>query len=304
VLSAPPKFAPTVQPVVTLYDTLLQVAIDRGLATDPFTDPAFKVSFSHDVYPILARARAVPWLWAPAGHEGPPMAFHNEMATMPPSARGVIFNRLRTPAASPRVPGTGSGDMPHMWSDRFDADKAAAVNGTLTPHQYRIIREWKDGNSINDWQGPPRDPGGITPTGLDRAALDSCVGAPLYPGIEVSYKVRDEFKFIEAFRLDPAGIQPGDLTAQMALPWQSDFIDCSAEATPEHPEALAWWPAQRPIHVRQSPNGPRLFWARPFGGKDDGLDELTADQLVTDWFRLAMILPDGDALLEHERQDS
>ncbi len=63
-ITAPPKFVPTVLPVVTLYDTLRQVAIDRGLLANPFGDAAFQPSLTRDILPILARARAVPWLWA------------------------------------------------------------------------------------------------------------------------------------------------------------------------------------------------------------------------------------------------
>ena len=42
----------------------------------------------------------------------------------------------------------------------------------------------------------------LLPEGLTRAALESCIGGPLYPGIETSYMTRDDYPFIEAFRLD------------------------------------------------------------------------------------------------------
>jgi hypothetical protein len=294
VVSAPPKFVPAAYPIVTMYDTLLQVAIDRGLARDPFADPAFQPSFTHHVYPILARALAVRWLWAPTNQAGAPLSIHKSMLSMPPAARDGIFAKLRTPASSPSVAGSGPGNMPRIWSDLYPDGK----NGTLTPLQYRTMQAWKAGNFINDWQGPPAPDATITPDGLDRAALEPCVGAAFYPGIEASWKLRDQFAFIAPFRLDPDAIQPGDVTAQMSLPWQSDFIDCAVERG-NLQQDLTWWPAQRPIHAWKTPTDPPVSWARAF----DGTGDLSAEQMVRDWYRLGFLLPVGDAFLERDRKD-
>jgi hypothetical protein len=84
----------------------------------------------------------------------------------------------------------------------------------------------------------------------------------------------------------------------MSLPWQSDFLDCAVEAG-NIGQDLTWWPAQRPIDVRQTPTGPPIPWDRAF----DSPGELSPDQMVTDWWRLGHVLPVGDALLENDRQD-
>jgi hypothetical protein len=294
VISAPPKFAPTVLPVVTMYDTLRQVAIDRHLMPSPFANAAFKPSFTNDIYPILARAIAVRWLYAPDGDPSPVAVFHNRLTTIPPVARDVIFTKLRKPGATPLVPGTGAGNMPRMWSDIYPNGK----NGTLTPLQYQMMEAWKNNQTIDDWHGVPGPVGGITPEGLDRAALEPCVGGAFYPGIEASWKLRDQFAFAEPFRLDAAAINPGDVTAQMSLPWQSDFLDCAVESG-NIGQDLTWWPAQRPIDVRQTAAGGPISWDRAFGNEG----ELSTEAMVTDWWRLGHVLPDGDALLEHDRQD-
>ena len=39
-------------------------------------------------------------------------------------------------------------------------------------------------------------------------------------------------------------MEPGALTANMALPWQADFLDCADE----------WWPAERPNTVFRNGN--------------------------------------------------
>ena len=63
-----------------------------------------------------------------------------------------------------------------------------------------------------------------------KAALEACVGGAFFPGIEVSWKVRDVFRYVEPFRLDPECLSPGDISQQMSLPWQTDFVDCAYEA--------------------------------------------------------------------------
>src|SRR5205807_10545691 len=46
------------------------------------------------------------------------------------------------------------------------------------------------------------------------------------------------------FRIDHGSVNPGDLTALMALPWQADFLACDR----------SWWPSQRPDDVRTNAN--------------------------------------------------
>jgi L-lysine 6-oxidase len=65
---------------------------------------------------------------------------------------------------------------------------------------------------------------------------------------------------------DDNGAEPGDLTKRMAIPWQADFFDCTAETpnitNPAINESLAhdgiqvppvyyvyWWPPQAPMQV-------------------------------------------------------
>jgi hypothetical protein len=240
VIVAPPKFAPELQTVVTLYDTLHQVAIDRGLIPNPFSDPTFWPSFNRDIYPILRRADQMRWVFAKSdvGHDfSVGSAKHN--------VRMHIFHQFRVPSGHPREPGTGTGRMPFAWSDLYNEP---STSGTLTVTQYNMMRAWAEGNFQNDWDGaPPPLSFEISPAGLDRAALEACVGAAFYPGIEASWKMRDVFKYVEPFRLDPQSLSPGDISQQMSLPWQTDFVDCAYE------DPYVWWPAQRPINVLLAP---------------------------------------------------
>jgi len=111
------------------------------------------------------------------------------------------------------------------------------------------------------------------------------------------------------------GLQPGDLTKHMALPWQSDFNECSTESiniTYEqwnllNPESehdgwmkreeqlweTLWWPAHRPLQTWEfigfSPDGKPQFqylnWAR-------GVPQTNAGDLkmVTEWARLGFVI--------------
>ena len=65
------------------------------------------------------------------------------------------------------------------------------------------------------------------PAALAEAALEQTIGAPLFPGIELSWNAEKS----EIYQLDkPFTIQedvkPGDLTKYLSLPWQSDFYMC------------------------------------------------------------------------------
>ena len=299
VIVGAPKFAPPIDNVITLYDTLLQVAVDRlGLKL-----PA-KPSFTKDIYPLLQRAIKMKWVSGMVAHpmahadeqhpgheqhhhgevEGPAHATLGEVIPPPGAAsdRAAIFDKLRDPALPPTEP-SGESDMPMIHSDFYPAD----VNEPLTRIQYGMMKKWKNGNFVNDWSGPPAASRLITPAGLDRAALESCVGGALYPGIEASWLLRDTYKFSEPFRLDLTNLKPGDVTKQMALPWQADFTDCAQEGE------LAWWPAQRPDDVFPETGGPQVPWTRNVVN--------SMSDMVRKWHRLGFVVKKGRTFVETER---
>ena len=305
VIVAPPKFAPPLESIITLYDVLLQVAVDRlGLA------PHAKPSFTADIYPLLRRAKRMKWVTAMVahpeghehgdahegedhedmhGHEGhgdekPAHATFSDVLPPPGSAaaRRAIFEKLRDPVL-PQAHDSGESDMPMIWSDLY----ADGGNQPLTKLQYANMKKWKEGNFTNDWLRRRRPSSQVTPQGLDRAALETCAGAALYPGIEASWLLRDHYGFLEPFRLDPAGLEAGDVTKQLSVPWQADFFDCQQEGE------LAWWPAQRPDDVFRSPHGEPLKWTRGLVG--------SAPEMVERWHRLGFVVHNRGSYLESER---
>jgi hypothetical protein len=284
VIVAPPKYVPGLKSPVSLYETLFQAAIDRGLMQDPLANPSFKPSLTEDIVPILLRAANMRWVYDNGTGQFSPAAFHHSFNQMPPADRAVIFNRLATPSSTPGNPGSGAGDMPRMWSDLYPD----GANGTLTQTQYRMMEMWKDGNFVT---GSAPD-GSISPAGLTRAALEPCVGGPFFPGIEASWKLRDEFPFVEPFRIDSSQVTPGDITSQMSLPWQSDFLDCAVEAGSMGQE-FVWWPAQRPVAVLRAGSGNAYIpWGRT---TSTGSTEMSVEQMISDWYKLGFVIaqPNG-----------
>ena len=278
VICPPPDFAPPISHVITLYDTLLQVAVDKlGLILPP------KPSFTRDVYPILHRAIEAKWVSKMVADVHAHVTLDSVIPPPgDPAMRKAIFKRLRNPSTSGTTVTEGK-DMPMVHSDYYPAES----NEPLTRTQYRAMKKWKDGNFINDWSGPPKQDKGITPAGLDRAALEACVGGAFYPGIEASWLLRDSYKFLEPFRLDSASLSPGDVTKQMAVPWQADFNDCAQDGE------LAWWPAQRPDEVFPEAGGTQVPWVRDLVS--------TREEMVTKWHRLGFVVKKGSKFLETER---
>lgn len=268
VIVGPPDFAAGIDASTTLYDTLLQNAVDKlGLKL-----PA-QPSFTNDIYPLLKRTLLLRWVSTTAG------SHHDVLASVVPppgldAVRTAIFQRLRSP-----YDGSG-GDMPMIWSDTEEQNEA------LTKVQYDMMRKWSDGDFINDWKGAPA-PTGITPEGMTRAALEACVGGALFPGIECGWLLRDVYPFSEPFRLDHANLEAGDITKQMSVPWQADFFACQVA------EDFAWWPSQRPDDVFPDAGGPQSLWTRDL--VKDGAD------MVEHWHQLGVVVPRGDRYVETER---
>jgi len=290
VIVAPPKYAPGLESVVSLYDTLLQAAIDRSLMPSPFADPNFKPSLTTDILPILTRAANMRWVYSNGRAQFSTAGFHHSFNQMPPANRLAIFNMLSIPSATAGNPGSGTGTMPRMWSDLYPA----GPNGTLTQTQYKMIEMWKDGKFLPASSPSPNDP--ITAEGLTRAALEPCVGGAFFPGIEASWKIRDIFAFVEPFRLDASQLQAGDVSSQMSLPWQSDFLDCAVERGNAGVD-LVWWPAQRPVSVLKGDSNAYIPWARV---SDSGSAEMSVEQMITDWYKLRFIIQKANGRYEEE----
>jgi hypothetical protein len=309
VLCGPPDFAPHVTNVVTLYDLLYDLAAREltlpaneavyttgalkslGAISTEFRNAGkpelinYKPDFNEEIYPILRRAADVVFLfdptkvrhdrlrdWAVLGNPGAASA----------AARNAVMVWIRPPDA---VPGNSFPYMPKLLGDEPYALAAGVyhkrIRQTVTATQYALLQQWAKGKFIAG-TGPAPPPAvapPVTPEGLDRAALENCVGGSFFPGIETGWQIRHKALFQAPFRIkhgaagqyrgDPAPVAAGHFTRQMAVPWQADFLQCKSENETSGPFAglglWGWWPAQRPDQVFTSEADFRAVPRRPVG---------------------------------------
>lgn len=308
VIVVPPKFAPYHYPIVTLYDTMKQVALDENWIAKPK-----EVSFMKDIFPILYRVTQYKWLnnRARGGHgrnRGGDFMKDIKILSDNQNPQGAIrrkniFRRIRNPnLIDPDNPEeeqmardqASEAFMPLLSGDDGDCfDGADFIRGDFKRwmkfhvFQYENLERWSRGEFISDWnenvlidkfeeKNLEELPIEEQPFALDRAGLELSIGAPLYPGIEVThYFYKKDFYSGKAFRINPS-LKPGSITEQMAIPWQSDFYACA-----DH-----WWPTARPDDVIPedsliAEDAPREKWARGVNPSD----------MVDKWNKLGFIKP-------------
>lgn len=269
VVCPPPRYAPTTNSVTTLYDTLRQLALTNGQL------PALGLpSFTTDVYPILRRALDMRYVTAFAFGAGD----HDTLSVFaPPGGAGDTLVNREAVHAKLRP----AGNMPLL----FDG---GGTTSQLRDFQHTFLQQWSQGQGAPDW--PPIIPTDLTPDGLTRAALENCVGAAFYPGIEAGGIPNTisitTLSFAEAFRLDPTSVQPGDVTKAMARPWQGDFMLCGGPESDAQNDGSSWWPAARPIGIypEDDPTTKRVWTVGVASSMQD---------MVNNWHELGFIVDKG-----------
>jgi hypothetical protein len=159
---------------------------------------------------------------------------------------------------------------------------------TLTTMQLAWLEQWALGAFAADFTAAPvpREFAAIAvadqPAALDRAALESCIGGPFFPGIEAGYVIARADTYGAPFRIAQHHT-PGYLTAGLAVPWQADFYACGER----------WWPAQRPVNVYREGSETPGPWVH----------DLEMPEMVTAWADLGFIRKSGERYVERERQE-
>ncbi|MFC7632741.1 LodA/GoxA family CTQ-dependent oxidase [Paraburkholderia humisilvae] len=275
VIVAPPKYAPEIPNLVTLYDLMFDVMVRAGRYPSIYKSgmwqsgrDGYRPNFQSEIQPFLERAALYPWVTAMPPN---PHTFDfAKLRAIGPSGDGAdefkglrryIMDVIRPPGAENSFYNwAGAAMMPFLGGDDCGADTATAKYMRVPDTQYFFLQQWADGYFVD------RHPDVNAADALTRAVLDNCVGAPLCPGIEMTWIARVLEVYTEPFRIlnrfvetgplrlghDPAsGMEPGDLTRYMALPWQSDFNECSSY--PIGDRLIWWWPAHRPAFVYLEP---------------------------------------------------
>ncbi|KAF9504784.1 hypothetical protein BS47DRAFT_1401028 [Hydnum rufescens UP504] len=260
ILSAPAKFAWGVYMPTTLYDIMEDVYDRENRLKREQKD--VDVEYYTHIYPVLLSAYTLSWTHNQAfeGH-GPfskgnflSQDLNNDLpSTSSNSLKDAVFHRLREPDYRNKDQAI-SVFMPRLSGDNGDMVEAGEIPegpdpiyrfAALTKLQYDRFKRWKDGEFIVD--PPPKDLAKIEevhlskqPDSLTRAHLESTIGDPLFPGIEMWWlaKLTDTvgLRYASSQINHDSGILPGDLTRGLSLPWQADFDLCNTH----------WWPAVRP----------------------------------------------------------
>lgn len=126
---------------------------------------------------------------------------------------------------------------------------------------------------------------------LDLAHMNYMSGGSFFPGIEVGRDVAFPAKWRAdwgalAYHVDIrwTGTTPGEMTQNLAVPWQADFVACTHE----------YWPASRPIQVKGT--GPNYYdWMNDGVADIDAIDPIAHRDLLTHWAEMGFIRYDAAA---------
>ncbi|MGA8430466.1 MAG: LodA/GoxA family CTQ-dependent oxidase [Candidatus Sulfotelmatobacter sp.] len=236
VLVASPKYAPELVNIITLDDTMFDIAI-RFLKADPRIydsskhldnansdrydpfagfNPDYEANYQRDIEPIIVRLGAYRWVaHVPSMLEFGRPAF----ATSDPSLsnranRERYFSFFRVPvppeshkfidqvANGPNCLFSADG-VPLLPLNSGDNSVTSALIYkflTLTPTQYFLLHQWSIGKFTSE--PPPEITGDVI--ALDREVIGNCVGGPFSPGIETTWIVRSPKLYSKPFSIQVA----------------------------------------------------------------------------------------------------
>ncbi len=263
--------------------------------------------------------------------------------------------------------------MPLLAGDNPLTNTVPSKFLTLTATQLFMLKQWSEGKFINEKEediAKKIDDGVQDPHELDQGVISNMLGGSFCPGAEVTWIIRNPAIYSKPYRIkaDPAfypgmdnsavsttpgvqaynqpnmlslsdnfavGLQPGDLTKRSAVPWQSDFNECSTqpinvtfqEWNKINPQSIGdtllekyqqttlilWWPSHRPMEVykifRDKNGNPIMNGDDPVIKQvdwDRGIPQTSEGDLkmVTAWSELGFVRerPDlDDQYIEQER---
>jgi hypothetical protein len=290
----PPNFGPGLYGVVTLYDVVYDLFCREFAQEQKWREEAARRPlFWRDIYPVFERLVNSQWVnggidflfgpFSPSNLTSPELL---EKLANP----GEEFKELRTAFFKwlrdfEDVLGAEEGArIPPFYGDGFGDFTDLGMDGlALTGTQYRLMEQWAEGNFDPDPKYRDRHarledyPVEEQPHALDEAHLESCLGGPFHPGIELTWTMRRASMWKEPFRLNilPEGESPrddfgpilrpdvalgangavsasgpGTLTRWMGVPWQTDEASClSGYDIATYLRLPSFWAARVPNQV-------------------------------------------------------
>jgi hypothetical protein len=286
VVTADPSFAPQILNVVSCWDDIYDCWVRLlGLAPDIYDDakggyqPSYKPSFDDQLSPIFQSASLQRWT---VNLDQKGISAHKRLATIvaadDPATTELagLVPIFRNPFQAVHSDTTL---MPLHLGDGYESFL------TLRKTQYFFLQRWNAGRgNFKPGPGAALGPGEY----LDKATLVNCLGGRFSPGIDLTFVVREPAIYVQPWRnagvgpfrvrakrlnydpdsstgqplltcgyvprhVESEGLEPGDMTKFMAIPWHTDYNSCATHPPSPNPAGnrkVFWsWPAQRPVAV-------------------------------------------------------
>ncbi len=288
VVCAPPNYGPQIKSIRTMWDVMVDVAIQNQWLPQPD-----KPSFQQHIRPIFERLTQLQWVnqgFAAGFGYNSPFDFStqdwlkrlNDPSPANEELRRVLYNSFRDYDVDAWSPAP----WPWLYGD------AVAVPAAQTPRQNTevsqlqlwALAQWVVGNFDADYNPVYQSPSKIEdyplaqqPDALTQAAMEFCLADAFHPGCEMTWPMRLAGMYTSAFRLkhrDPnepeasygiqltsgvlnlvdgpikGGQSPGSITRWMAVPWQTDTASCRSGYDKTYdPYLPTFWPARVPNQV-------------------------------------------------------
>lgn len=250
VACTPPKPAPDVKSIVSLYDLIYDTYVNSsygGYGFNNFLTLPAKILFTRDILPTLQKFYQQQWVnrgfatefgWKAPHDFFQPDYFEQLHSTdeVYREVRNRVFQSFRNPDpdffTNPNPQLDDWNGWPWLYGDNPSVDQPGldgflAVTGT----QYRALKKWADGDFIDDWP-EGQDPINFGPNSLhdvpldkqpdmlNRASLDFLLGGPFHPGIEVTWPMRFYTLYQEPFRIR-------ERPADVPVPDYGEFLEPS-----------------------------------------------------------------------------
>uniref|UniRef100_A0A8H8CET3 Iminophenyl-pyruvate dimer synthase domain-containing protein n=1 Tax=Psilocybe cubensis TaxID=181762 RepID=A0A8H8CET3_PSICU len=261
VIGTTPKFANGIYAPTSLYDLMEEVYERKKRAAQGDSYSVGDVSWYKHIWPLLQRPPLLSWVNGQAnGGHGPNSAGNffdegwqnslSDKSKVHEAIRKGVIMRMRLPETNKKYDSARAGQAYPYFMPWLSGDGGRTTAGdpstfaSVTELQYDRLIKWSEGSfdttAVKTYQNFDDIPVEEQPSALTKAALEATIGAPLYPGIEMSWNAEDDkiYDFNTPFTIKPE-VNAGDLTRFLSLPWQSDFYMCRSY----------WWPSARPDTV-------------------------------------------------------
>lgn len=264
VVVTPPNYGQGLNGVVTMYDVIQDLFERHNIVEPEQTD------FYQHIYPMLKNLGNMQWV-----NQGFHLAFGRDSefdfskvnfldqlaSSEDPKLKEKILKLFRDPDSSE----LSLAKNPQFYGDTFgDFDYFSNQSLSITKTQYKHLKNWAESKpNITANVDFKKDKFANQPDPLKMTFyhLDSCLGGPFHPGIELTWNLRnlimwdtnlnhtshDPYRLRTAPRLTPLSVnyqttmtpeillhpqgplsrtEPGALTRYLGVPWHTDEVSC------------------------------------------------------------------------------